>query len=658
MLVLGAGVYPILPVWLPRYRGLAWIMAKIAAVAFLSYLAFWGAVLHLFPFERLTFLGLFLLTLGLVNWRRWGWWQSFSKMEMKTIVVAESVFFLTLLAWSWLRGFQPNIYGLEKFMDFGFLNSLLRSHWLPPLDPWFAGHFINYYYFGHLEAAFLGKFSGLAPAVIYNLLLATIFALVFVGAASLVIYWLQLGGERLPRRFLFFGLLVALLLTLGGNLHPAVFVLKDGPHHYWYPNATRFIGYYPDNPHDRTIHEFPAYSLVVADLHAHLNDLPNVILFLFFLSNFYLLLWQRKKITIPWLLSLAILLAILLMTNAWDFPIYGGLFALVTFWPFWRRRRLTSWFWRGLLLLGFSFLAASPFLYYFHPLGQGLAFCHYHSFWWQLLILWGFFLGVSLSFWLSWPGKKKRALDWFILSLSGWAVFLVLLPEIIYVRDIYEAGYPRANTMFKLTYQAFVLFSLTGGYIFWRLGKSWLKKFWRGSFLLFFLAGFTAQMIYPFFAIPGYYGRLSRANYQGLRQGLGFFRRQLPDDYQVYRWLIKHFKRGQPLVLEAAGQSYTLDNRLSATTGFPTIEGWLIHEWLWRGGYQLPSQRQHEVEMIYQGKNLALAHYLLLKYRVAYVLVGQREREKYPHLDEQRFRRWGKLVFQAGKSHLYQLTRL
>lgn len=41
---------------------------------------------------------------------------------------------------------------------------------------------------------------------------------------------------------------------------------------------------------------------------------------------------------------------------------------------------------------------------------------------------------------------------------------LIAIPEFVYVRDIYENGNARANTMFKLTYQAYMLFGMTMGY--------------------------------------------------------------------------------------------------------------------------------------------------------------------------------------------------
>lgn len=45
------------------------------------------------------------------------------------------------------------------------------------------------------------------------------------------------------------------------------------------------------------------------------------------------------------------------------------------------------------------------------------------------------------------------------------AMGLIFIPEIVYVRDIYEKTAPRANTMFKLTYQAYIMFGIMMAYI-------------------------------------------------------------------------------------------------------------------------------------------------------------------------------------------------
>ena len=47
--------------------------------------------------------------------------------------------------------------------------------------------------------------------------------------------------------------------------------------------------------------------------------------------------------------------------------------------------------------------------------------------------------------------------DLFAVIMGLCAMGLILIPELVYVRDIYENGNARANTMFKLTYQAYIL---------------------------------------------------------------------------------------------------------------------------------------------------------------------------------------------------------
>jgi uncharacterized membrane protein len=172
--------------------------------------------------------------------------------------------------------------------------------------------------------------------------------------------------------------------------------------------------------------------------------------------------------------------------------------------------------------------------------------------------------------------------------------------------------------------------------------------------LFLFFTGFVAQMAYPFYAIKGYYGKLEKKDYKGLSAGLDFLKNQYPADYQAVLWMRKNIA-GQPVLLEAVGDSYTLYNRASAFTGLPTIEGWLVHEWLWRGGYDQPGARAAEVESIYQGENDSVAKTLLKKYNVSYIFVGSLEKEKYPNLNEERIKSWGEEVFSSAGTSLYKL---
>jgi uncharacterized membrane protein len=261
-----------------------------------------------------------------------------NRKTMQWIIVEEILFFSGLLLWTIVRGQEPSIHGLEKFMDFGFMQSIARSTYFPPLDMWYgpdidtrpAGYFINYYYFGHLSGALLIKLTGVPAAVGYNLILANILGLslsMSFGIVTNVIHYAQslvygvkktIGTVRLA----LYGLIGALVLNFAGNWHtiylftkgyenespvPPWTVLPDvgaqlsliqqkfpnilaalGEYsRYWYPNATRFI--------PNTIHEFPSYSYVVADLHGHVFDIPFVLLTLAIFSLIFMPTFSKRN---------------------------------------------------------------------------------------------------------------------------------------------------------------------------------------------------------------------------------------------------------------------------------------------------------------------------------------------------------------------------
>ena len=67
-------------------------------------------------------------------------------------------------------------------MDFSYFNAVLKSTTFPPYDPWFAGGYINYYYYGFVLIGVLVKWLGIIPSVAYNLILPTWFSMLAMGA--------------------------------------------------------------------------------------------------------------------------------------------------------------------------------------------------------------------------------------------------------------------------------------------------------------------------------------------------------------------------------------------------------------------------------------------------------------------------------------------
>ncbi|VAW39536.1 hypothetical protein MNBD_CHLOROFLEXI01-1339, partial [hydrothermal vent metagenome] len=73
------------------------------------------------------------------------------------------------------------IWGGEKPMDLTYFTAVLKSTTFPPYDPWFAGGYINYYYYGFVYTGVLTKLLSIIPTVAYNLNLSMLFS--FTGLA-------------------------------------------------------------------------------------------------------------------------------------------------------------------------------------------------------------------------------------------------------------------------------------------------------------------------------------------------------------------------------------------------------------------------------------------------------------------------------------------
>jgi uncharacterized membrane protein len=646
---------PLMFLLFQKFWDKGYIFAKTFSLFVLSYLLLTLGIFHLSPFTLPSIyfiLALFAAINIFLVTKKKSFFKNIFRRHWRIFLFEEILFLTILTLWSYVRGFAPDIEGLEKFMDWGFVNSILRSQFFPPADMWYAGQSINYYYFGHFVFAFLTKFSGISSAITYNLSIATVCALTFLSGFSLTSNLIFNSLKKpLFRLYFFGGLLSAFLLTFGGNLHTAYKIgkgvivdnleLSQAASLYWYPDATRFIGFDPDTT-DKTIHEFPLYSFVVADLHGHMNDIPLVIFFIAFLFvSLTSILNLRSYLFLPagFLLSLAY------MTNAWDFAVYGLLFGLSSL-------LLSKSFWKtllsGLFTIAAWFLFTLPFSLHFSPMAEGLKIADAHTPLYQLFILYGGFWLISLPFVVFFLKnlKRKKILptDYFVFALFTTATVLVIIPEIIYIKDIYISEYRRANTMFKLVYQAFIMYSLISGYVFIRLRHSFFYR-------LIFSLVFIIHLSYSYFAIKSYYGL---KNYKGL-WGLNFLKTAYPDNLAAINWLNQNVP-GQPNIVEATGDSYTTFNQISMATGLPTIEGWLVHEWLWRGGYEAPAARVAEVEKIYTSSDFEEIKNILDKYQIKYIFVGDKEYEKYPNINPENFKFLNaKIVFESGQTRIYQL---
>ncbi|HZK27900.1 MAG TPA: DUF2298 domain-containing protein [Thermoclostridium sp.] len=619
----------------------------------------------------------------------------FNKDTLSWVFVSESIFLFSLSFWTYLRGFNPRLEGLEKFMDFGFVNSILRSGYVPPQDMWFSGEKINYYYFGQYVTAFLTSLSNLKTEISYNLMMATLFAFSMVLCFTIVTNMLKGHGINKKAPIITGGLIASILVSLGGNLHSFFYgllpKLLQKENKYWFPDATRYIGYNPET-NDKTIHEFPVYSFVVSDLHAHVVNMIFVLTIIGILLAVFRKLQSRddnnwipqnriQELFIPEMLLIGLLIGIFQMSNYWDFPIYLTVCIFVFICAGIRQYGFSKKTWaytviRFAVVLISSLLFALPFNLSFEKMSSQIRIAKAHSLPHQLFILWGYQLIFAIIFFaviliaeqnLKWKrvkGEKRLKIrkgmtvftrirtvleeysleDIFavILCISG--IGLIFIPELVYVRDIYENGYARANTMFKLTYQAFIMLGLACGYIFIRIRKTPYKSGWMVVARIITVIMVILPMIYPFYAIPSWHNDMDYKKYQGI-DGLAFLETEYPDDYELIYWLRDNIK-GQPVVLEANGDSYTYNCRISMATGLPTVQGWFTHEWLWRDDLNLVQERIDDVMTIYESEDVELTKELIEQYDVEYIVIGKLEYKTFPNLNETKLIDLGTVVFE------------
>lgn len=624
--------HPLFKFFLKNLVDSGWLAVKVLGLLIITFSSYLIGIFHIAKFSQLELwillsvwfvIGrLFSKFSSKVESERWDW--------LKKVGVTEILFFCLLLFMAFIRGYQPNINGLEKFMDFGFIQSALTGNYFPPRDPWWAGSLINYYYFGHLWVANLIKLTGVPSGVGFNLALAVCFAL----SGSLIIEFTWTWTKRL-----WAGLLGAFMHLGLGNLHLVTTATAklDWSHpfsswktfwdSFWYPDSSRLIYH--------VITEFPVYSYVVYDLHAHVLAFPQDLLVIGLIGEVF----RNKKFGLWEGIVIGFLLGLNFLTNAWDLAVYYLLFGLVLslFISFWVRRFKEF---KPVLIGSAASFAASilviwPFWHFFDRLSLPVLPTSSHSPLYQLFQLWGFwfFLGLSFAVFIAFAFKKAASkvedFDFFILLLFGVGFLLVIIPEFIYVKDIYGVDYERANTVFKLTFQSWNIWAMGGGYVVWRLltnNSGGVKKLLKRSWALVLVFLILSCFLYTVRAYKSGYSDFKI--YSGLDGEKFISTTYSKAEEQSIDWVKKNTPPDS-VVLEAAGDSYTNYNRVSVFTGRSTVIGWAVHEWLWRGSFDPVGKRQTDVMSIYTTNDPQVFKSLTAKYKISYIYIGNLERQKY-----------------------------
>ncbi len=650
-------------------RGLAWVG--------LAFVAWWlTAVLGGGLWGRAALWGLLLLYialniyLGVLYAPRLG---RFIRDHRAGLLSVEGVFLLALMIGVGLRMANPDLWhpsrGGEKPMDFAYLNATLRTDQFPPPNPWMAGFEINYYYFGFVIAALPIKLGGFAPEIGVNLALASLYALISVHVVMLAYHLLGYTGVRRTLRLGLAGLGGAFVMLMGNLATWELFLNPEPNMHpnrwYWYP--TRVLAE-SANRAGGAINEVPLFSFLYGDLHAHMITLLPVTLYL----SLLLVLADTRQIR--WGAGLGVLAAMIFMGNTWDLLLYIPLAAVVM----WLAARHPARFVRlSALVTACGALAIAPFWLHF-TLGENGGFERWEgaqSLLSPFLLMWGIPLGV-IALWLLYRTKAVLTPDadspielgllillgggllavyqddaetatsvllagliLIALALARWdrpalrpahlgvavVTAWLLLPEYIVV--VGDVG--RLNTVFKVTFQLWLWLGLLIPVL---LAFMLRHKLYIQSGLA--LALLALGLLYPVQSIPARHAD-SETGVLTLDGNLFMNTLRLNEhgqpiltarDAALVRWMRANLTRF-PVIAEWYEREYAWNSRVSVQTGFPSVIGWANHMRQQYTHQHLEiERRRQDIQLLYRAEEVDDIRYIVTRYEVEYIVLGQLER--------------------------------
>lgn len=605
-------------------RGLA--AGRVVFLVLAGLAAFWGAALHLVPLGNSIFFLLTLSLFGLAGCKPE--FRASIRPHLRVLAVSDAVFLLAFGAFLWVRMRHPEINDLEKPMDMALLSAGMRAEWLPFQNPWFAGQeFTNYYYFGPLLGAMWARFLATPPYLAYNLV-QPIFCALFLSTLWSLSAALARSGRA--------GLLAMLLVGVGGHFEPLRQWSQTGqawPVDWW--KTSRVI--------EGTINEYPAFTLLVGDLHAHF--IAFCLATTHFCACFCLIQADSARKRSALLLLGGVLLGVFALTNTWDTPFYGLLWLACALW----KRKSGAWTRANDFALGGALilapLVALPYFWKFKSQVSGVVFNPWLPDLFSLALLWGSWWMLGLWALTLRPvgsvaegdsetvgDSEPTGVAAFRRFLIGFGALALLFPFVFYIRGAFGDGDLRhQDTVFKFGLQAWLLLG-TG--IACEAGARF-RAWWHAAIAPFRFAALATGA--AFFAVIGLAPAgvawtravrdAPRAAFGQPILSLNAARFIAPDELEGIEWLRLHARPGESVV-EAVGSDpngglggdYDANiGRVAAFSGVPCTLGWPQHVAAWGAPWPEIQLRGALVRQVYSGDDPATA---LRELGATYVFFG------------------------------------
>lgn len=600
---------------IPFLKFMKYSLARFASLFLITLASF--ALAHFLSFK----MALFLVTIVALASYAFLIHSKFNfELERSEIVFAVVFFFFIFL-----RFLNPSIFDAEKFMDMAFMNSVLKSPTLPPNDPFFANEKLDcYYYFGHVLGAGIILLSFAPPEIGYNIAVSALPAYTAI---------LTYGIFERDRKLAILGMIFVLF---SGNAYSFVDLLQrpfTGLDFLYYWNSTRVIS--------GTINEFPYFSFIHADLHAHVFAIPMK---LFLVS---ILLSNERRLYFLISFSLFGIFA----TNSWDYPL---MLLLAILYGITRREKCIIIYSMASIILAIAYYLTMNLpkteLVFVAEKSSPLEFLGYSA----TLLLLAYLAFISdkrliiYSIPFALPFYFLSPILPFLIPLLLSSAFgimkkdpsapIIMTALICFIIPEFIAVDSRLNTVFKFYLCAWILLSI-GGVMrlkFSEIGKT--------KIILAFLI--IASLAYPIVATP-----LRYHSSEFSLDGMSFTK--LYGEYESIQWL----KERNGVVMEEGCThgyfcAYQYGGRIAAFTGNPAVIAWTGHEFQWRRNYEAIAERAKDVRSFYTSKDCEEMTKILNKYNVSYVFFGFEERRIFGSV-EQNLEKCFKKVFESGNAKIF-----
>lgn len=519
--------------------------------------------------------------------------------------------------------------GAEKFANQTIFWSCWSGRSIPPMDYWLAGRPLTYYYWGHFHWAWLGRIGALPAEAALTLALARAVTMVWESC-----YLLARALRLRPAA----SALAALAAAWGGN--PAAL---EALRRVWDGGLRFRLASYPywdpSRAIEHVVDEFPAFSAILGDFHAHHLALPWwTAMAALIVAGARWSGWRgemaasrRLSVLTGWALLTAALAASSVMANLWNLPLVMTALALATIVGMINARRgggvspgaagaaalfavlacvVTVLFSAILIRNGAQLplpaheypnvfqtpplasftnalpdslrerLAAAPLYFLPAPLRTPPI---------QWLMLWGWpmaLITVSLAASIRIGRARRNAPMRRAWIVAAFALAVIGGLEIVYVADRFEGELARYNSYFKFSYPVWPLLWIAAWSLLWRerRGRRAIRLMCR-ALCVSILA---LAMLYPLCAWPARIAQAMDSDSLPRRPTLNSvdYAERHPFcavEAPMLRWIRANVPPGEIVLTAPSDGGYDYCGRIAALAGRPIAMGWYHHETQWRG---------------------------------------------------------------------------